>query len=77
MRKLRVLHVVVQPILVWDDGDELVMGPPIDPQPIPLSKLIEWAEHVPGEVASIEAQIEGPPIEHEPSSNGSEPVATG
>ena len=39
MRRLRISHVVVQPVLVWDDGETLEPGPPLAPQQINLSDL--------------------------------------
>lgn len=55
--KLRVLQVVVQPLLVWDDGSELVPGPEVQPLTVPLSKLAEIAHTIPEQVATLEAQL--------------------
>ena len=40
-RKLRISHLVIQPILVWDDGEELTPGPEIANINVPLSMLSE------------------------------------
>lgn len=38
-KKIRVLHVVVQPVLVLDDGTEFLPGPQIKPVTVRLSEL--------------------------------------
>ena len=55
-RRLRVAQVVVTPVLMWDDGDELTPGPALQPVTVPLSQLAGLAERLPAEVAQIEAQ---------------------
>lgn len=40
-RTLRVSHVIVQPVLVWDDGEELEPGPGVEPQQVPLKVLAD------------------------------------
>lgn len=52
-RKLRVLHVLVQPVLVWDDGQDLLAGPEVQPQALPLSAMPELPEQI---LAQIKAQ---------------------
>lgn len=59
-RRLRISHLVVQPVLVWDDGEELQPGPPIDPVPMPLSQLATFADNLPGEVAKLAEQLDQP-----------------
>ena len=44
-RKLRLIHFVVQPVLVWDNGEELAPGPQIEPQAVTLAGLRELAEN--------------------------------
>lgn len=39
MPTLRVSEVLVQPVLVWDDGEELSPGPGVEATKLPLSKL--------------------------------------
>lgn len=39
MSKARVLHVIVQPILVMDDGEELSPGPQFKPVIVRLAEL--------------------------------------
>lgn len=58
MSKLRIAHIIVQPVLVWDDGEELTQGPELGQISIPLSKLTGFAESLPNEVAALQAQIE-------------------
>lgn len=57
-RRLRVHQILVQPILVWDDGTELVPGPEVAQIALPLSRLVELAERFPAEVAALQAQAE-------------------
>jgi hypothetical protein len=59
-RRLRVLHVIVQPVLVWDDGEELEAGPQIAPASLPLPQLNALADRLRAEVAALEAQQESP-----------------
>lgn len=39
MSKARVLHVIVQPVIVMDDGEELSPGPQVKPVIVKLSEL--------------------------------------
>lgn len=59
-RRLRIAHLIVQPVLVWDDGDELTPGPAAKPLTVPLSQLTALADRLPGEVARLQAQSEQP-----------------
>lgn len=45
-KKLRVLHVIVQPVLVYDDGNELYPGPAVQPVQIRLSELSSIEEEI-------------------------------
>lgn len=54
-RRLRVVQVIVTPVLMWDDGDELTPGPSVNPITVPLSLLAEVAASLPAEVAQMEA----------------------
>lgn len=56
MKRLRVSHVIVQPVLVWDDGEELTPGPQASPMQVPLSALSGVADSIRTDVASFEAQ---------------------
>jgi hypothetical protein len=60
-RRLRVSHVLVQPILVWDDGEDLSPGPDANAVPVPLSALADYAGRVREEVARVQAQAESDP----------------
>lgn len=55
-KRLRIAHVVVQPVLVWDDGEELSPGPAIQPLNVPLSQLAGLAARLPAEIAQMAAQ---------------------
>lgn len=58
MSKLRIAHLVIQPVLVWDDGEELSPGPELGQISIPLSKLAEFGAGLPAEVAALAAKLE-------------------
>lgn len=55
--KLRVLHVLVQPVLVWDDGVELEPGPQVDAVALPVSQLSGFVDGLSGEVEKLEQQL--------------------
>ena len=57
-KRLRILNVVVQPVLVWDDGEELTPGPPLDPVTVLGSKLVEFAEKLPADVQALAERLE-------------------
>ena len=57
MRKLRIAHVIVQPVLVWDDGEELNQGPQAQPVQLPLSALAGLADQIRAEIAAQESQL--------------------
>lgn len=56
-RRLRVAHVIVQPVLVWDDGEELSPGPQVQAQQLPLSALVSMPDQVRAQLVEIEQQI--------------------
>lgn len=60
-RQLRISHVVVKPVVVWDDGEELSPGPDIQPVSVPVSALAGLAERFPAELANIAAQADRQP----------------
>jgi hypothetical protein len=55
--KLRISHMVVQAVLVWDDGEELTPGPDVQPISLPLSQLGAFAETVPAEIAALAEKL--------------------
>lgn len=57
MSKLRISHLIVQAVLVYDDGEELTPGPQLNPIQLPLSKLGEFGASLPAEVAALEAKL--------------------
>ena len=57
MRHLRVLHVLVQPVLVWDDGVELAPGPQVDAVALPVSQLSGFADGLADEIEKLEQQL--------------------
>lgn len=57
-RKLRLQHFVVQPVVVWDDGETLLPAPPVQPQPVTLEGLGELARGWPGQLAEMQKQAD-------------------
>jgi hypothetical protein len=55
--QLRIVQVIVTPVLMWDDGEELTTGPQLQPITVPLSKLAELANSLPAEVAKVKDSI--------------------
>jgi hypothetical protein len=58
-RRLRIAHLIVTPVLVWDDGEELSAGPTLNPVTVPLSRVPELVASLPGEVAGLAVQLAG------------------
>lgn len=58
-RRLRIQHVIVQPVLLWDDGEEFEPGPELQPILMPASKLVEYAERLPDELAVLAESLAG------------------
>lgn len=59
-RRLRVAHVIVQPVLVWDDGEEMTPADPVAPIQVPLSHLAGLAGRIPDEVRALGEQLAEP-----------------
>src|SRR5690606_34712773 len=59
-RRLRVAHVIVQPVLVWDDGETLSPAAPLQPATLTLPELDGLADTIRAEVAQLEEQA--PPV---------------
>lgn len=58
--RLRVLHVIVQPVLVWDDGDEMAPGPEVPAQALSLSKVGAMLDGLPAEIEAFMAAQDTP-----------------
>lgn len=52
--RLRVAHVIVQPILVYDDGEELTPGPRMEPVQVRLSDLATLGDTIRASVAAAQ-----------------------
>lgn len=61
MRRLRVLHVIVQPVLVWDDGDTLTPGPSAQPLPLAVADLIDFPAELQAQVENLQDATPEPP----------------
>lgn len=59
-QRLRIQSLLVTPVLVWDDGEELTDGPPLGQVSVPLSKLAAFGASLPAEVAALQAKLEAP-----------------
>jgi sugar phosphate isomerase/epimerase len=55
-RRLRISHVVVQPVLVWDDGDELAPGPPAQAVQVSLAELDGYADRLRAEIVGMQPE---------------------
>lgn len=65
--RLRLSHVVMQPVLVYDDGEELTPGPELNAVQLPLSKALDMLAGLPGEVERLATQLaEAEPVSPEP-----------
>lgn len=56
-RRLRIQSLLVTPVLVWDDGEELTAGPELGQIALPLSKLGDFAGSLPAELAALEEKL--------------------
>ena len=54
--KLRIQQIIVRPMLVWDDGDELTPGPELQPITLTLSQMDDFVKKLPLQVAALEDQ---------------------
>jgi hypothetical protein len=57
-RRLRIAHLVVQPVLVWDDGAELTPGPELGSITLPLSALSDFAATLPAKVVELAERLD-------------------
>lgn len=56
-KRLRIAQVQVQPILMWDDGEELTPGPPVQAQGFTLAQLPAFIEELPEQVAALARKV--------------------
>lgn len=56
-RRLRVSHIEIRPVLIWDDGDEMTPGPPLNTANVPLSVAKSMLDGLPDEVRTLEKQL--------------------
>lgn len=56
-KTLRVLHVIVQPVLVLDDGEEFHPGPQVGPATVRLSELPALADEISASVRAMQAKM--------------------
>lgn len=53
-KRLRVLGVIVQPVLVWDDGETLTPADPVQATQVPLSALAGLADEIEAKVTQAQ-----------------------
>lgn len=53
MTTIRIAHVIVQPVLVYDDGEELAPGPTAAAKPVAVSALAGLADTLRAEVEAL------------------------
>jgi hypothetical protein len=70
MKRLRISHVVVQPVLVWDDGIELEAGPQLNALQLPASGLVQFAAQLPSQVADLAEQLAADSVAGDPAQPG-------
>ena len=56
MKRLRIAHVIVQPVLVWDDGENLAPGPQCNPVQVALADLPSLPERLTADLANAETE---------------------
>lgn len=64
-RKLRIMSINVQAVLVWDNGEELAPGPELRPVALPPSGVEHFLATLPAELAELEAKMTEPEPEPE------------
>jgi hypothetical protein len=57
VKRLRVQHLLVQPVLVWDDGEELTPGPELNGLALPLSGVAGFVAGLPAEVELLQSRL--------------------
>lgn len=68
-KRLRVSQVLVQPVLVWDDGETLTPGPQVDPVTLSQADLAGWVEGLGDQLIGLQEQLEPTESEQEPGEN--------
>jgi hypothetical protein len=58
-KRLRIQHLIVQPVLLWDDDEtgELSPGPELGPLALPLSQVEAFVSGLPAEVAALAVKL--------------------
>lgn len=58
MNRLRISHIIIQPVLVWDDGEELTpFEKQVQPVQIPLSKFSDYEKKLKEDIEKIEKGV--------------------
>lgn len=57
-RRLRLLHILVQPVVVWDDGSEIGAGPSVQPQSLSVAGVRDLLDYLPEHLAELERQTD-------------------
>lgn len=59
-RRLRLLHILVQPVLVWDDGETLAAGPKADGFTLSMADLDEFPAKFRADLERLREQLPPP-----------------
>ncbi len=53
----RLLHIVVHPVLVDDDGENLTPGPPTQPQVLTLAQAVALLATLPEQIDALNTEV--------------------
>jgi len=56
-RKLRIQSLLIQPVLVWDDGEDLAPGPEVSTATVPRAQAAEFLDGLPAHISALESQV--------------------
>jgi hypothetical protein len=69
-RRLRIAHVIIQPVLIWDDGENLEPGPRVGQVAVPLHAIPDLPDRLRAEVAALAANEPQAHEDEEPEGSG-------
>lgn len=56
-RRLRVQHILVQPVLFWDDDEEAEPGPQMQPLTLTRTQTIDMLTTLPDEIQALQTRL--------------------
>lgn len=57
-RRLRIARIMIQPEMVWDDGEEMTPGPEVNALSVSLSQAFDFLQSLPDQVAKLQDQAQ-------------------